>query len=300
MKEITQRLAPRLLFLGVLLLLFAPSSWSATDKSSAEPDGFSIYLSAEGLTEELPACRGLEKDLRKIRLQSEPFISSDDVITYNKDTHEISLDPSFYGRLMQVHWGTPFVVCVGNERIYSGFIWSRVASTSCDSVVIKQQPTEPPGDDYAIQLELGYVKFTGTDLRSDPRILRALEKAGKLENKERTEKTAQLGTTIPQTAPIVNLLSAIKSGDSAPLKSVWSKRMIERINPEGAEETWEEVLQEYSEVFKHYYGDFELEDFRFSFEGDETKGKLITDFKGERAGDLQIIKEGSEWKMDER
>jgi hypothetical protein len=115
-----------------------------------------------------------------------------------------------------------------------------------------------------------------------------------------TEEITPHGTTIPQAAPIVNLLSSIKAGDSGSLKSVWSKRMIERINPEGTEEKWEEVLGEYSDTFEHYYGDFELEDFRFSYEGDEMSGKLITDFKEERVGPLKVIKEGGEWKLDER
>jgi len=96
---------------------------------------------------------------------------------------------------MQVHWVTPFVVCVGKERIYRGAIWSSLSSREYDGVVILEPSYQPPeSDSYTIRLELGYPTekwFKGEDPRSDPRILRALEKAGKIkEDLAETEKEA--------------------------------------------------------------------------------------------------------------
>ncbi len=69
---------------------------------------------------------------------------------------------------------------VGTERVYSGAFWTPASSLSFDGIVIQV----PPLDD-ALHIQLGYPEspelFRGQDHRSDPRVLKSLRLAGKLE-----------------------------------------------------------------------------------------------------------------------
>ena len=76
--------------------------------------------------------------------------------------------------------GIPFVVCVGEQRIYSGAFWTPVSSISYNGVVIMEPYDETQT---TIQIALGYPVadiFTGPDPRADARIIQALEKDEKL------------------------------------------------------------------------------------------------------------------------
>jgi hypothetical protein len=153
---------------------------SAVNDVPAESEGFSIYLPDE----EKYGYHVTEDNFQKIDLQDEPIVSIDDIVAYYRDTHEITLTPSAYDRFVRVKDRVSgFVICVGNERIYAGSFWSRLSSRTCDGVVILE-PYEPPESySHSIRLQLGYPTgewFEGKDPRSDPRILSALEEAGKL------------------------------------------------------------------------------------------------------------------------
>lgn len=137
---------------------------------------FSIYLTAQEMSTS-------ETELNSLELEKRPILSSDDITRYSKDTHEIYLTSPAYERISQLFvptGGRGFVVCVGRERIYSGAFWTMLSSQSFDGVAI----WVPLMDKHAIQMKLGYpgpFDFRGEDPRSDPRILRSLEQAGKLE-----------------------------------------------------------------------------------------------------------------------
>jgi hypothetical protein len=78
--------------------------------------------------------------------------------------------------------GTPFVMCVGNDRIYAGVIWSSLYSASFSGVVILK-PMK--ADNRHIRIQLGYPSpqfYTGEDRRSDSRIFQILQQAGKLKD----------------------------------------------------------------------------------------------------------------------
>jgi hypothetical protein len=148
----------------------------------AQSDDFAIYL----LTQDISAVKVGQIDLDQLALESEPIISSDDMISYEKSTHKIELTPATYTRVQQIFPmpdrldGIPFVVCVGKERIYSGGFWTPLSSLSYDGVVI-MQPWDT--EETTIQISLGYSTpnfFTGNDPRADPRIMNALEQANKL------------------------------------------------------------------------------------------------------------------------
>ena len=43
------------------------------------------------------------------------------------------------------------------------------------------------------------------------------------------------------------------------------------------------------------YGDYQLEDFQYNFQGNDEKGRLYFFFKGERTAEKVIIKEKNKW-----
>lgn len=149
---------------------------------SAHNDDFGIYL----LTQDIPAAELSKMDINELSLEGEPLISSDDIISYHKTDHIIELTPSAYSRVQKVFPmpvrvdGIPFVVCVGEERIYTGAFWTTVSSLSYEGVVI-MHPWDANGT--TIQIALGYPGpdfFKGDDPRSDPLIIKVLERDKKL------------------------------------------------------------------------------------------------------------------------
>ena len=59
-------------------------------------------------------------------------------------------------------------------------------------------------------------------------------------------------------------------------------------------------MKSYQEVFKHQFGDYKLDEFTFEFEGNEKKGTVSVVHKGKKTPGLRIIKEGTDWKINER
>jgi hypothetical protein len=150
--------------------------------SPPKPATFGIYL----LRDAMVTAKFQAANLQEIALEDQAFIADADIVSYDKDTHAIELVPAAYQRVLTLFQtpvdvdGLPFVVCVGEERIYGGAFWTPVSSLSFNGVVIMQ-----PFDQAAnvIQLSLGYPvreAFTGLDPRGDERIIKALKMAGKL------------------------------------------------------------------------------------------------------------------------
>lgn len=146
--------------------------------------GFAIYL----VSQDVSALEASKMDLDQLSLENEPFISDEDIISYESANHIMELTPVVYRRFQGAFPqpvkadGIPFVVCVGSQRIYLGALWTPASSISYDGVVILQ----PFGNNgTTIQLTLGYPgreAFTGSDPRADPRIIGALEQADKLKS----------------------------------------------------------------------------------------------------------------------
>jgi hypothetical protein len=140
--------------------------------------GFAIYLTKHDTpVSELPA-------LSQVELADKPIISTDDIISYTKETHEIELTTDAYERVTKLEVptsGRVFVVCVDSKPIYWGAFWVMWSSQSFDGVTIILPPFPPEG--HLIQLELGYPSpgfYGGEDPRSNPEIFQSLEQAGKL------------------------------------------------------------------------------------------------------------------------
>ena len=149
---------------------------------TAKNDDFAIYL----LAQNSPVRELSKTDIDQLVLETEPIISSDDILSYDKTNHSIELTPAAFTRIQQIFPvpveldGIPFVVCVGKERIYAGAFWTPRSAINYDGVVIMQSFN---ADKTIIQIALGYPVsevFTGIDPRLDPRIMKALEQDKKL------------------------------------------------------------------------------------------------------------------------
>jgi phosphate transport system substrate-binding protein len=144
-------------------------------------DTFAIYL----VDWETSTAQLSESALQNLKLEETPILSADDIVAYVWESHQIELTSSAYERLYEFSdsistSGRPYVVCVGSQRVYAGAFWMPFSSQSFDGVAIVLIPS----DERAIRIQLGYPGspdlFMWLDPRSDPRILRSLEEAGKL------------------------------------------------------------------------------------------------------------------------
>ena len=150
---------------------------------------FAIYLLPENIQ---TYQHSLNFDFKNLKPTGKPFISQNEIIYYQKETHKFKVDFYASKRLKQINNrdGTkPFAVFVGNEAIYVGAIRKNNLSQSFDGIVIDtfKAVGNPPyysNSDYPIlTLELGHPSaenFKDTDLRADSRIFKALEESGKL------------------------------------------------------------------------------------------------------------------------
>jgi hypothetical protein len=161
-----------LLLITLLLLAFPGCQSSKNEK-------FAIYL----LAQDISATKLSQDGINQLTLNSDPFISSDDIISYDTTNHVMELTQTAYTRVQQMPVkvdGIPFVVCVGTERIYMGAFWTPISSLSYDGVVIMRPVEAKPT---TLQIALGYPApdfFTGNDPRADSRIINALEQDKKL------------------------------------------------------------------------------------------------------------------------
>jgi hypothetical protein len=165
--------------LVVYALLSSPSGCGKT----AEGEGFAIYLLDPPVPpQELATAAHVE-------IAAEPLISSADIVSYDRATHQIELTAAAYARVFGTDLSFPmlgvsFAVCVDRQPIYTGAFWAMISSHSFDGVVIMQVfEADPASERRAIRIELGYPGsdfFSGEDPRSDPAVLEALERAGKL------------------------------------------------------------------------------------------------------------------------
>lgn len=184
-KRVKAILSFGLLFLFTITTIFYLSSNLAPSLASAPPQNagtFAIYL----LDSEVPATDLANVDLKRCSDRNPPIISTEDILTYTKDTHELELTKPAYGRVQQLFGapvrvaGIPFAACVGEEPIYVGAFWSPASSLSHGGVVIVQPFST---EEQTIRITLGYaspVVYVDSDPRADRRIMEALDTAGKL------------------------------------------------------------------------------------------------------------------------
>jgi len=106
----------------------------------------------------------------------------------------------------------------------------------------------------------------------------------------------QTPASLPQARPVSIWLSAVKNGDQDQLKTVFSESMRRQFDQEG----WARVLMQYQISFRSVFGDYTLEDFSFAFTGGEDRGSVLITFKGKQLPALSVIRENTDWKVNER
>jgi hypothetical protein len=165
----------RLLVALILCLLLTPL---VLNGCGPREEGFAIYLTKDNVPPSEMAQSG------NVTLADEPLFSTVDIVSYERDTNIITLKPAAYATVdaLQVPvTGLSFVVCVDKAPVYWGAFWSPESSQSFDGVIIWTLAYDSTKTD--VRLELGYPSpdyFHGADPRSNPEIITALEKAGKL------------------------------------------------------------------------------------------------------------------------
>jgi hypothetical protein len=153
-----------------------------TQPVSESPVGvFDVYL----LKQDISVGEMLDANVAELQLEERPLLSTENLVAYRWETHEMELTPSGAERLARLEpsllGGLPFVLCARGEPIYGGALWTSYSSATYPGIVIDVYPASLG---QPVPIRLGYPSpewFTGEDLRSDPRIYRALDQAGKLE-----------------------------------------------------------------------------------------------------------------------
>jgi len=95
---------------------------------------------------------------------------------------------------------------------------------------------------------------------------------------------------------MVAILNAAKGADATMFRDAYSAR----IRQENQQSDWGKNLQEAQATMKEKFGDYQITDFRFAFNGDEARGKLDISFKGKAQFAIAVVNEGGTWKLDER
>ena len=167
----------RIYLILALALLLVAAGCTMPEDELPEGEGFAIYLLAEDIPKsEMPP-------LSDVELADEPFISLEDIVSYQQTTHEIELTVTAIEKFSGLDVptsGKVFVVCVNREPIYWGAFWSWISSELYPGVTAYVYPFITLN---TIQLRFGYSNmegFDGEDPRSDPRIMQSLEQAGRL------------------------------------------------------------------------------------------------------------------------
>ncbi len=158
----------------VILLLLLFTAVGCVSKRNEE---FAIYLLADDIPpSETPI-------LSYVTLAEQPIISTSDIVSYSKLTHEMELTTEAYERILKLEVptnGKAFVVTVHRHPVYHGAFWTPLSSMSFDGIAILKPLSL---DQHRIQLQLGYpsrIDFTGEDPRTNLIIVQSLERTGKL------------------------------------------------------------------------------------------------------------------------
>lgn len=100
--------------------------------------------------------------------------------------------------------------------------------------------------------------------------------------------------SFPQSAPVMDVLKAVKNSDVAAFNNAYSKR----IRDDKDQGDWEKKLKQTQAAVKKRLGDFQVKDFEFVCYGSVEDGRVVLIRKGHKAFSLAVIMEGDNWKVD--
>jgi hypothetical protein len=167
-------------FLILISLLFLDCSKNSTVSGWDIGEGFEIYITKTPLSNDYSVDYS-KLNLDTIALQDIPILRYDDLKSYEKSGHKLTLNISsdklkvdntgVYGRM--------FVVTIDKTAIYCGFKWPLTSSATCSYVSILDPYAEIDGLK-SNEILIQYNNPNLADPRLDSRILDRLRKDGKL------------------------------------------------------------------------------------------------------------------------
>jgi hypothetical protein len=117
----------------------------------------------------IPLDKALNDNINKLPMDKKPLVSTNDIIKYNWDKHELLLSKDF-----MMEEKTPFILVVNNKRIYLGTLWSRALSEFPPEIPLIYESRR--GKVYDITY-----KTTGKDVRNNMQLFDVLKRLNKLE-----------------------------------------------------------------------------------------------------------------------
>lgn len=112
-------------------------------------------------------------------------ISDEDIISYNKTSHEIKLTARGVEKIKSLALevpvtGSPFVIKINGKEIYEGSFWVPISSIPYSGIVIVIDALTQGN---TIRIETGYPSpefFKGVDPRNNPEVFNYFQEIGKL------------------------------------------------------------------------------------------------------------------------
>jgi len=162
-----------IVLISISLILLSCTHSTSDDRGSQE--AFGIHLLQDST---ITARDAFSQPIDSLTLTTSAFLSVNDLTSYTWSTHAFELTDESrtrYERFLASHGrtsGVPFVVTVGNDRIYVGTFWWAYSSSMPPACAVIEAIAPLP---YRIQLANGAI-----DKRSDPRIYLSLKTSGVL------------------------------------------------------------------------------------------------------------------------
>lgn len=125
-----------------------------------------------------------KRDIRKIKTRSGPILTTADVVSYLKDTREMTLSPDGRQKIEDLKIpdsGLSFIVFVDGEPIYLGAFWNEFSSLTFRGVAVDVAPLRSGAN--VLKFELDYPplapKNPAFDPRNDQRILNVFKRSSR-------------------------------------------------------------------------------------------------------------------------
>lgn len=95
----------------------------------------------------------------------------------------------------------------------------------------------------------------------------------------------------PQQQLGYDLLDALKNKDQEKFKQLFAQKQVRKLIDNGLEKNF----LTYKQFFYDRYGEFEVSDFHFNYQGSDSAGKLFFFYKHKRKGEKLIIWQHGRW-----
>lgn len=159
--------------IGLVILVTGCTDFSQQKENNAQINKeYAIYL-----LQETSISKALAAELNQLLIESTPILKQNEIARYNWKNHELELFSDVISKRLQGKFGLagrPFVVTVGDERIYIGWFYNPLSSYLPDCPIITLIP-EYESKVYKItNLGSSFEKI------NDKRIYETLNKAGLL------------------------------------------------------------------------------------------------------------------------